>query len=565
MAGGKTYSLNHETVKVLNADDQGKVSFSEQSYVAKSTVEGYAAQLATQELKDQYDVALADTDASTYYTQTISGTDLSFSWKSLDGSKTYTLASERIKVQTGEQDGKPVYGYQPVKWNFSSQFRVQKVEIEAQAKSFDKQAVTDKYLNALDLAANDTTDDVNDATVFTKIESGTEVSYSWKSISETRTYSLSRAKEKVYIPETETVNGVSRIKTDADGNVIYKTRTRVVDGEDVTDLDFTEETKWNFSEQVLVLRSEVEQYSTLALSMPNGISAEAAELETQQLKDQLAAALRATSATSFTRTISGSSISFSWKAEEGGKTYSLSGDLAKVLKADGTGYAGKVKWSFAEQVYVLKDQVDDYVSKLPADQQSRYTAALADTDDSTYFTRAVSGDTVSYSWKSLDGIKTYSLVNERVKDVAAEGGYKPAKWSFSEQYRVVKAEVEGHVLGLEEDQQEQYTNALRDVNDATVYTKTLSGTDASYGWQNPLETVTYNLSRSLQRFSDAEGELVAVVPPDYKWAFSSQTLVEKAVVKGSGASIENDAMRSQYIGAGRTTRRLDRIYPHDER
>ncbi|HPW64822.1 MAG TPA: hypothetical protein PLY30_01575, partial [Candidatus Omnitrophota bacterium] len=546
--GGKTYNLGYEVVKIHAADgarveERAKWLFSEQSYVAKSVVEGRAANLSTAELKAQYAAALSDTDSSTYYTQIISGSDLSFSWESVDGGRTYSLSSERVKVETGEEDGKPVYGYQPVKWTFSAQFRVVKDEIVHQDVEFNDDAMDGQYQSALS--------DTDAATSFTKSISGSDISYSWKSLNNAKTYSLSRTAQKSYIPETETVNGQTRVRKDADGKVIYKTHTEVVDGRPVTVMDHAVETKWSFSEQCLVTHAEVDAYGTMFRGAPGGsLPAVPAELETQELKDQLAAALAdTTSSTFYTRMTSGTNTSYSWNSRDGGVSYNLGAEVSKVLQPDNTTYQPKMKWSFSTQSYVLRTAVDDWVSSLPQDQRSQYEAALEDIDDSTCFTRAVSGGSVNYSWTSPDGIKTYMLANEKVPAEESADGYESAKWSFSTQYRVLRAEVEGHLSALDDDQQAQYTAALADANGSTVYMKTVSGTEVNYVWQNPAKTVTYSLNRTLQRLSDAAGNLLIVTPPVHKWTFASQVLVEKALVSAMNVVLENDAVRAQYESA----------------
>ena len=79
-------------------------------------------------------------------------------------------------------------------------------------------------------------------------------------------------------------------------------------------------------------------------------------------------------------------------------------------------------WSFSEQIAVLKSAVEANIGQLwDSDQITQMTAALADTDEFTTYTRTTSGTNVSYGWQSIDKAlgekaRNYSLSSESIKD-----------------------------------------------------------------------------------------------------------------------------------------------------
>ncbi|HPW65253.1 MAG TPA: hypothetical protein PLY30_03740, partial [Candidatus Omnitrophota bacterium] len=514
--------------------DGEKWAFSEQVYVDITDVNDRAGQLGTPELRAQYRAALLDVMDSTYYTRMTSGANVTYSWKSKDGVQTYTLSEERVVVTpAAEAEGgtpgitPPVYSDSNAKWGFSAQFRVQKGEVASHVNDLESE-----YRNAYAAALRVPSE------AYFRTVSGADTSYSWTALDKGVTYSLSCSPEKVYVPATEVVDGVVRIKTDAAGKVIYETTNGVFDTEILP--------KWIFSEQVVVPKETV--HANIAL------------LETDAVRAQAYAALDGVDAVAaFTRTLSGTATSFSWESLTGGKTFGLNCDATKVMTSEAPlpVYADGFKWTFNETSLALRSDVEAQASHVPADQRQQYDVALADTDDhSAYFTRSLSGTAVNYSWRSLGGVKTYSLAIEQVKtgDVLT-----PAKWTMSVQTRVRKSEVEKQVKEFKNrSMRQQYLDALdlddegnpdettNDVDDATVYTKTEIGSDVSYSWKNLDNTATFSLNRSLQRISDAAGNLAGT---RIQWTFSKQVLVTGDLVDDYAGKIENGAVRTQYADA----------------
>ncbi|MFA5135726.1 MAG: hypothetical protein WC505_08145, partial [Patescibacteria group bacterium] len=548
VSGNRNYNLANENVKILETEtvdpdtkqvtsrtftDNEKWSFSEQVYVLKAAVEGHENRLESAELQAQYSLALSDIALGTYFTRITSGADISYSWKSADGVKTYTLSEERVIETPATETTPPVYNETSAKWSFSAQFRVQRDEVADHINDLEEeyQAPYEAALPPPDTGIV--------YTKYTKTISGTSFSYNWESTDEGSVYSLSRSTEKIYVPEMETVDGVERVKTTVDGQVVYQT-----DPVDPTKL-FTESIrKWLFNEQVYVPQTMVRDH--------------VADLETYQARAQATEALAnaVTGFTAFSRTVSGTNVNFSWKSLTGGKTYGLSSDIVKIMTSETPAvFEENTKWSFNEQSLALRSEVEGNSSNLSADQRQQYSDALANTNDSTYFMKTMSGSDLSYSWKAKDGIKTYTLSVDRVVTTPATettpGVYSEtnAKWTLSEQTRVKKTEIEKQIKEFEDaNVAEQYAVALQspETNDLTIYTKTISGSDVSYSWKNPEGTATYSLGRTVQKISDDDGNLAET---QYKWNFSKQVYVTKALAAAYTDMLEIDAVREQYTMA----------------
>ncbi|MFA5391176.1 MAG: hypothetical protein WC331_07115, partial [Candidatus Omnitrophota bacterium] len=557
VSGSKNYNLANENVKVLATEtidpdtkkvtsrtftDNEKWSFSEQVYVLKAAVEGHENRLESAELQAQYGLALDDIALGTYFTRVTSGADISYSWKSADGIKTYTLSEERVIETPATETTPPVFNEANAKWSFSGQFRVQRIEVADHVNDLEEE------YQAQYEAALPPPDTGIVYTKYTKTISGASFTYSWEATDEGSIYSLSRSTEKIYVPEVETVDGVERIKT-VDGQVVYQT-----DPADPTKFLTEPIRKWSFSEQVFVPQTVVQDH--------------VADLETYLARAQATEALAnaVTGFAAFTRTVSGTNVNFSWKSLTGGKTYGLSSDIVKIMTSETlVAFEDNIKWSFSEQSLALRSEVEGNSSNLLADQQQQYSDALANTNDSTYFTKTMSGSDLSYSWKAKDGIKSYTLSVDRVVTTPASetpatettpATYVPgvysetnAKWTLSEQIRVKKVEIEEQIKDFEDPTvAEQYAAALRspETNELTIYTKTISGGDVSYSWRNPDGTATYSLGRVVQKISDADGNLAET---QYKWNFSKQVYVTKTLAAAYADKLEIDAVREQYTTA----------------
>ena len=441
--------------------------------------------LETRELREHYLKVLAETPASTAFTKSVSGGDVSYSWQSKDKLRTFLLGKTNIRTERGtDAQGKAVYETAE-KWSFTEQVEVLKPEVEGFLGALTDADQKIALRDALDLDENgnadETTDDVDAFTVYTRSTSGADVSYSWRSRDEARTYSISS----------------ERIK-DASGKLM--------------------ETKRTFTVQYQVVKLEVSGHDT--------------NLDTAALKTQYRDALADTVAgTVFTKSVSGKDINYSWKsAAVEGTTYSLARSREKIYVArtgvvDGatrvlTDDDGDIvydiiedfSWNFSAQTYVAPLTALTEAGSLGAnlevqEQKDQYASALLDTDRATAFTRTTSGANVSYSWKSVEGGKTYNLGYEVVKIHAADGARveERAKWLFSEQSYVAKSVVEGRAANLSTAElKAQYAAALSDTDGSTYYTQIISGSDLSFSWESVDGGRTYSFPVSASRSRPAK-------------------------------------------------------------
>ncbi|HQK77110.1 MAG TPA: hypothetical protein PKZ25_13010, partial [Candidatus Hydrogenedentes bacterium] len=61
-----------------------------------------------------------------------------------------------------------------------------------------------------------------------------------------------------------------------------------------------------------------------------------------------------------------------------------------------------------------------------------YLSALALVDDTTYFTKVLTGTGASYSWKSPDGVRTFMLSMEPLRDAdEIDRNRDGARWAHS--------------------------------------------------------------------------------------------------------------------------------------
>ena len=433
--------MNASKVPDMPGTMLAKWTFSTQMAISQAALKQYLPSFDESEMTEAFASALTgngDFDPLGSITLTLTGAkDISISWQSEDRARSYSLSLSFEKTlltdETVVNDVVTSATYsERSKWNFAVSTQVLKETVSDYADQLETAAVRSQYEAALAAGS------VDAATVYTRVESGRSVSFSWQDLDGYTSYRLGRSSQKIYQPDLTAQSdpaNVTQVK-DPQGNLLYQLDQqgsviylRNLDGT----FKFESKEKWGFSAETLALRSEVAGHTL--------------QLETQELRDQYDAVMTATPlATAFTKSQSGDDVSYSWQSKDKARTYSLGKTLVTVETKDDSGNpvytqtAGR--WSFSEQVMVLKSAVAAFVALLSdGDQKSAMWDALDllpdgvtpdettnDVDQYTSYARSSSGADVSYSWRSADEARLYSLSAERIKN--ASGVLLETKWTF---------------------------------------------------------------------------------------------------------------------------------------
>ena len=198
---GRSYvmSASRTVDPATGAPAYAKWGFSTQMTLSRAALARYVPSFEDPEMAAALSEALRldDFDPLGSVTLSLTGRDISISWRSQDLAKSCTLGlttAKTLKTETRDADGNVTdrtYEERP-KWSFAVSTKVLKAAVSGSGAEFETDAAERQYLDALDILADDLTDNVDNATVFTKVVSGRSVSYSWQDLDGYTTHRLPR-------------------------------------------------------------------------------------------------------------------------------------------------------------------------------------------------------------------------------------------------------------------------------------------------------------------------------------------------------------------------------------
>ncbi|HRY85651.1 MAG TPA: hypothetical protein P5561_03880 [Candidatus Omnitrophota bacterium] len=429
-----TYHVSVHMVPVLNPDgtitQQPDVVFSIQQQISPVGLEQYAQNLPNEAQQIQFARALEDVGPnSTYSIQTSEDGSKSWVWTSADGLTTYILANEMVKIMQADGTIQTL-----AKWSFSARTEVSQEEVLAEAARLpaDQRAAFESAL------ANTTP-----LTVFTRIISGDEKTYSWEGMHESR-------------PATFVV------ATRPEGLV-------------------------NFSIQQQISPVGLDQY--------------AQNLTDPVQRDQFLAALQDVGSDYTIQLGNDGSQAWAWtSAADPDVTYVLKKSIIAMQQADGSIQTTE-EWAFSIQTEVEATEVSAQLDFI--EDAAMHAAAQAVINQGTSFNKVVTGEgDPVYHWRNADNSSiTYSIAINSHVPVGVDPITFTTEAVFATMENVPIEEAEAYAANLSAEIAQKALDAIAQAKAAgvTMVTKTIavrvSGEDVSYSWSDPeIAAKTYTVS-----------------------------------------------------------------------